>query len=106
VAQIIRQQGNPTRAASSRNAGRHQVGTVGEIISECLGDFVGIRRVGAPETGDYFETVDAPAPASGLPASSEKAYSYQFQVNPGHPGMIELFFLAGAATSLARADRR
>jgi hypothetical protein len=39
VAQIIRQQGNRTRTASSRNTKRHWVGTVGEIISECLGDF-------------------------------------------------------------------
>jgi hypothetical protein len=43
VAQIIRQQGNPTRAPPSLNAGRHHVGTVGEIISECQGDFAGIR---------------------------------------------------------------
>ena len=34
-----------TRARSSRNSGRHYLGTPGDIISECPGDFVGIRRV-------------------------------------------------------------
>jgi hypothetical protein len=36
VPQIIRQQGT--------RPGRHHLGTPGDIISECLGDFVGIRR--------------------------------------------------------------
>jgi hypothetical protein len=35
VAQIIRQRGS--------GPGRHHVGTPGDFISECLGDFIGIR---------------------------------------------------------------
>jgi hypothetical protein len=37
VAQITRQQGT--------GPGRHHVGTPGDIISECPGDFIGIRRL-------------------------------------------------------------
>jgi len=29
----------------ARNNGRHQIGMVGDIISECLGDIIGIRSV-------------------------------------------------------------
>jgi hypothetical protein len=36
MAQIIGQQGIGSRAASSRNAG--------DVISTCLGDFIGIRK--------------------------------------------------------------
>jgi hypothetical protein len=39
VAQIIRQRGT--------GPGRHHVGTPGDIISECLGDFIGIRSLRA-----------------------------------------------------------
>jgi hypothetical protein len=47
VAQIIRQRGT--------GPGRHHVGTPGDIISECLGDFIGIRigeSVGHYENGE------------------------------------------------------
>ena len=40
---IIRQRGTGPRATSCRNTGRHHVGTPGDIISECPGDFIGIR---------------------------------------------------------------
>jgi hypothetical protein len=61
VAQIIRQQGNWTRAPSSRNAGRHHVGTMGEIISECLGDFIGIRTVAILDVGWMNNSVEQEA---------------------------------------------
>jgi hypothetical protein len=32
-------------ASLAPDPGRHHVGTPGDIISECLGDFVGIRSV-------------------------------------------------------------
>jgi hypothetical protein len=38
--QIIRQRGTGPRATSGRNTGRHHLG---DIISECPGDFIGIR---------------------------------------------------------------
>jgi phosphatidylserine/phosphatidylglycerophosphate/cardiolipin synthase-like enzyme len=87
VAQIIRQQGNQTRAASSRNAGRHHVGTAGEIISECLGDFIGIRtHVEVQDrmvTGQHFshhkfivfsEVMDTTKPAAVWTGSTNLTY--------------------------------
>jgi hypothetical protein len=43
VAQVVRQRA-PAPAASSRNTGRLHLVTPGDIISERLGDFIGIRR--------------------------------------------------------------
>jgi hypothetical protein len=36
---------NSATAPSRRNPGRHHVGIPGDIISECPGDFVGIRTL-------------------------------------------------------------
>jgi hypothetical protein len=42
VAQITSQRA-PARTPSRRNTGRHHLVTPGDIISERLGDFIGIR---------------------------------------------------------------
>jgi hypothetical protein len=48
VAKTIRQRA-PARAASSRNTGRLHLVTPGDIISERLGDFTGIRKHNNPD---------------------------------------------------------
>lgn len=38
------------RARSTRNGGRDQIGILGDLKSECLGEFIGIRTIGSWRT--------------------------------------------------------
>jgi hypothetical protein len=79
VAQIIRQRGT--------GPGRHHVGTPGDIISECLGDFIGIRS-----------NPDVPLHASELERTEANfAVLSQFFLDPS--------FVRIAAASTIKASR-
>jgi hypothetical protein len=69
VAQITRQRA-PARAPSSRNTGRHHLVTPGDIISERLGDFIGIRTL--RETPRPVAQYVAVQRASDPPAAAEQ----------------------------------
>src|SRR6201997_4978126 len=76
----VRQNASLPRARSTRNGGRDQIGILGDLKSECLGEIIGIRIVSnQAENSTYRRLIVELAATSGLPT----IYPYREQVEAG-----------------------